>query len=85
MKEILELLIQILWFALLAQIIISWLVMAGVRNEFVFKLNRALVAVTEPFLRPPRRVVPRVGAFDLTYLVAFLVLALLRQAIIRNL
>jgi YggT family protein len=85
MKEILELLIQILWFALLAQIIISWLVMAGVRNEFVFKLNRALVAVTEPFLRPLRRVVPRVGAFDLTYLVAFLVLALLRQAIIRNL
>jgi YggT family protein len=84
-KEILLILINILWFALFAQIIISWLMVAGVRNEFVFKLNSVLVAVTEPLLRPLRRVVPRVGLFDLTYIAAFLVLALVRQAIIRNL
>ncbi|MDA1215776.1 MAG: YggT family protein [Chloroflexi bacterium] len=85
MKEVLLYLINILWFALFAQIIISWLMVAGVRNELLFKLNSALVTVTWPLLRPLRRVVPLTGAFDLTYLVAFLVLALVRQAIIRNL
>ena len=33
MKELLSIIIQILWLSLLAQIIISWLVVAGVKNE----------------------------------------------------
>ena len=85
MKEILLALINILWFALFAQIIISWLVVAGVRSRFVYQLNYYVSLITEPFMRPLRRVVPRVGLFDLTPLVAFLVLALIRQVIIRNL
>jgi YggT family protein len=84
-KEVLLYLVSLLWFALFAQIIISWLMVAGVRNEFVVKLNSALFAVTEPLIRPLRRVVPRAGAFDLTYLVAFLILALVREVIDRGL
>lgn len=77
-------LIQLLIYAFIGRAIISWLFMAGVRNEFVMRLNQALGTITEPLIAPLRRVIPPLGMFDITPLVAIIGLIALR-AIIRSL
>jgi uncharacterized protein YggT (Ycf19 family) len=39
------------------------------------------VIVTEPVLAPARRVIPRAGMFDLSFLVVFFGISILRQLI----
>ena len=77
-------LIQLLIYAFIGRAVISWLFMAGVRNEFVMRLNQALGTLTEPLIAPLRRVIPPLGMFDITPLVAIIGLIALR-AIIRSL
>ncbi len=77
-------LIQLLIYAFIGRAVISWLFMAGVRNEFVLRLNQALGTLTEPLIAPLRRVIPPLGLFDITPLVAIIGLIALR-AIIRSL
>ena len=77
-------LIQLLIYAFVGRAIISWLFMVGVRNEFVMRLNQALGTITEPLIAPLRRVIPPLGMFDITPLVAIIGLIALR-AIIRSL
>ena len=76
--------IQLLIYAFIGRAIISWLFLAGVRNEFVLRLNQALGTLTEPIIAPLRRVIPPLGKFDITPLVAIIGLVFLR-AIIRGL
>lgn len=40
-------------------------------------VNRVLHLLTEPVLRPFRRVIPPIGMFDMSYLVAFIVVLLI--------
>ena len=77
-------LIRLLIFAIFARIIISWLVVAGVRNDFLFSVSRALDALTEPIMRPLRRVIPTVGMFDFTPMVALIILSII-SGILANL
>ena len=58
------------------RIIFSW-GMASYSN----RVMRFLVNVTEPMLGPLRRIVPLVGAFDISPIVAFMILWLLQSAI----
>jgi YggT family protein len=58
------------------RIILSW-GMVGYSN----RLMRFLVNVTEPLLGPLRRRVPTVGAFDISPIVAFVVVWLLQAAV----
>ncbi|MCH8847614.1 MAG: YggT family protein [Chloroflexi bacterium] len=82
--DILLWVIQLLIYAFIGRAIISWLFMAGVRNEFVTRLNQALGTLTEPLIAPLRRVIPPLGMLDITPLVAIIGLVVLR-AIIRSL
>ena len=58
------------------RIVFSW-VMVSYSN----RLMRWLVNTTEPMLGPLRRIVPLVGAFDISPIVAFIILWLLQAAI----
>lgn len=58
------------------RIIFSW-VMAGHSNSVM----RFLVDATEPLLGPLRRIVPAVGTFDISPIVAFIILWLFQGAI----
>jgi len=49
------------------------------------RVMRFLVNVTEPLLGPLRRIIPPVGAMDISFIVAFLILWLFRQAIVGTL
>jgi YggT family protein len=44
-------------------------------------INRLLMDLTEPLLAPLRRVIPPVGMLDLSFMVAFFGLVILRQLI----
>lgn len=66
---IVNLLINVLIFAIFARSILTWFPID--RNGPIFQ---ALDAITEPILEPLRRVVPMVGMIDITPMVAILLL-----------
>lgn len=78
--EILHLLIL----AIIAGAVLSLLVSFDVvnpRNRFVYFIGDFLNRVTEPLLRPIRRVVPYVGNFDISPIIAILILEALQIAL----
>ncbi len=70
----LNLLLYILWLAILIRVILSWFPVDP-SNPII----RIVWDVTEPVLAPFRRVIPRIGMFDLSPLAAFLVISFLQQ------
>ena len=78
--------IDIYIWILIAGAILSWLVAFNVvntRNRFVYMLGDFLYRVTEPALRPIRRVLPNLGGIDLSPLVLILLLLFLQQVLNR--
>jgi len=67
--------------AIFGRVIISWLVIAGMRNAFLFRLDLALSTVTAPLMRPIRRIIPTMGMFDFTPMVAISILLVIRSAL----
>jgi YggT family protein len=63
---------------LFARAIFSWFPAPG---GGLATLNRLLVDLTEPLLAPLRRIIPPAGMFDVSFIVAFLLLTVLRTAI----
>jgi YggT family protein len=82
---------EIVCFALLAamiilfiRVIVDWVALAGWRPPHSGPIRAALdvvVDVTEPPLRLLRKIVPPTGAFDLSVLVAFVTLTVLRTVV----
>ena len=72
----------------IAQIVLSWLVSFNVvntRNRFVYFVGDFLYRVTEPALRPIRRLLPSFGGIDLSAVVLLLGLYFVRMLLIRDL
>ncbi len=63
---------QVLTLAIMARVIVSWFSPSPTNMLAII-----LYQVTEPLLAPLRRIIPRVGMFDFTPLVAVIVLQLL--------
>ena len=66
----------------IASAILSWLVAFNVvntQNRFVYALGDALHRLTEPALRPIRRILPRFGGVDLSPVVLIILLLFLRR------
>jgi YggT family protein len=77
-------LIEIYMWIVIAYVILSWLVAFGVinsHNRFVYMVLDALFRLTEPVLRPIRRVLPNLGGIDLSPAVLFLGLLFLQKLI----
>jgi YggT family protein len=69
---------------LIAQAILSWLIAFNVinsYNQFVSKVIEFLWRITEPALRPIRRFVPLIGGVDVSPIVLILLLYFLRDLI----
>lgn len=72
-------LLQLYVLVLIARAVCSWFpVQPGSPFE---KVVRVLYQVTEPLLGPFRRIIPAVGMFDLSFLVAILAIQLVAGAI----
>jgi YggT family protein len=78
--------IEIYIWILIAGAILSWLIAFNVvntRNRFVYMVGDFLHRVTEPVLRPIRRMLPNLGGIDLSPLVLILLLLFLEQVLTR--
>lgn len=72
-------LIQLYMLVLIARAVTSWF---PVRPGSPFaSVTRVLIDLTEPVLAPIRRVIPPAGMFDLSFMVLFFGLVLVRGAI----
>lgn len=74
--DLLENLLLILWIAIIGRAILSWFD-RGMQNP----ISQALYAITEPFIAPIRRFMPRTGFIDLSPLIAILIIFFLRNAL----
>ena len=72
-------LVTIYLVVLAARAVLSWFPLRP--DSPVAPVARFLVVITEPFLEPLRRVIPPAGVFDISFLVAFFGLSIIRQII----
>ena len=74
--------LDIFTWVIIASAIMSWLVAFGVvnlRNQLVRTLVDVLYRVTEPVLRPIRRVLPNLGGIDISPVAALLLVFFLQH------
>jgi YggT family protein len=70
---------------LIASAVLSWLLAFNVlntHNRFVYLLSDFLYRITEPALRPIRRIVPLLGGVDISPVVLILLLIFVQNLII---
>ena len=72
----LSILLNILYFAILARVLLSWF-SVGPSTPF-FTVIRVVFAITDPILLPIRRMLPRTGMFDFSPVVALILIYFLR-------
>ena len=74
--------ISIFIWLLIANAILSWLVSFNVvntSNQFVSTVGNVLYKITEPPLRPIRKVIPTMGGLDVSPVILILLLIFLRN------
>jgi YggT family protein len=77
LAELLGLFLNVLLFSILIQVIISW-VNPGTYNPAV----SLLYSITEPVLRPCRRLIPPISGLDLSPLVALIAIQLVKMLLL---
>jgi YggT family protein len=69
---------------LIASAVMSWLVAFGVvnmRNDVVRTIWNFLYQVTEPVLRPIRRILPNLGGIDISPIILLLIIFFIQRVI----
>ena len=85
--QILDVLLQIVWWVIIIQAVLSWLVVFNVintHNDFVRQVLYGLNQLTEPLYRPIRRIMPDFGALDFSPMVVMLLIIICRKIIEAN-
>ncbi len=85
--QILMLLLDVVWFIMIAHIIMSWLIsfqVLNLRQPIVAQLWHGLNGLLEPLYAPIRRFLPPMGGLDLAPLVALIGVYALRIILINN-
>ncbi len=85
---LLHTILDIYKWCLIIWVVLSWLIQFNVLNtynKFVFTVNDVLYRITEPALRPFRRVVPNLGGVDLSPVVLILLIWFAQDLMVRNL
>ena len=86
--QTISMLLNLVWWVFLIMIIFSWLISFNVintRNQFVATVWRILNQITEPILRPIRRIIPPVGGLDLSPIIVFVIIFFLQSFIANDL
>lgn len=77
LETFIMLLFQVLLFAILGRVLVSWIDPLG-----NMRVTQILRDITEPILAPIRSVLPTIGMIDLSPLVAILLIQLLQRLIL---
>jgi YggT family protein len=79
--QIINLLLNVLWWIIIVQVVLSWLFAFNVLNAGSSGLQafvRALDRVTEPVYRPIRRLLPDFGGIDFAPLIVLILISVLQ-------
>lgn len=85
--EIAAILLNVLWWLIIIQVILSWLVAFNVVNTGSEGLRRFIVGLDrflEPLYRPFRKILPDFGGLDLSPVVVLLLIGILINPVISN-
>lgn len=85
--QILLLILDVVWFFIIAHVIMSWLINFQILNlhqQFVAQIWYGLNRILEPIYRPIRRVLPAIQGIDIAPLVALIGVYALRIVIVNN-
>jgi len=83
-----DVLLNLYIFILIAQAILSWLIVFNVvntRSPVVSTIGELLYRITEPVLRPIRQMLPNFGGIDISPLVLILIIYFIQIVVIGNL
>ncbi|MDZ7711460.1 MAG: YggT family protein [Roseovarius sp.] len=85
--QILMLLLDVLWFFVIAHVIMSWLInfqVLNLRQQFVAQIWYGLNRLLEPLYAPVRSILPNMGGIDLAPLVVLIGVYALRIILMNN-
>jgi YggT family protein len=85
--DIIYILLNVVWWIIVIQAIMSWLIAFNVintYNDFVSQIWQALDKMTRPIYAPIRRIMPDFGALDLSPMVVLLILFILMNVVLPN-
>ena len=85
--EILMLLLNIVWFVIIAHVIMSWLInfqVLNLRQPLVAQIWYGLNRLLEPLYSRVRSIIPAMGGLDLAPLVVLIGVAILRIILTNN-
>ena len=85
LNGIVYIVLEAVWWIIIVQAVLSWLIAFNVintSNEYVRNGLYALDRMTEPLYRPVRKILPDLGALDLSPMVVLLAILIIRQAIL---
>ncbi len=85
--DALMLILNIIWFVMIAHIIMSWLInfqVLNLRQPLVWQLWNGLSRLLEPIYAPVRNILPNTGGLDLAPLVVFVIIIILQRLLINN-
>lgn len=77
--------INIYTWAVIVHVVLSWLVsfrVVNTQNRLVYMVGDFLYRITEPALRPIRKILPNLGGIDIAPIVLLLLLFFLRNLVI---
>lgn len=86
--DVAAILLNVLWWIIIIQVILSWLVAFNVINtssDGVRRFIGALDRLMEPLYRPIRRILPDFGGLDLSPIVLIIIIMILQGPVIGNL
>jgi YggT family protein len=84
--QIILLILNVIWFIVIAHVIMSWLINFNVLNRhqpLVWQIWSGLERLLEPIYAPIRRILPNMGGLDLSPLILLIALYAI-EIIIRN-
>ena len=85
--QILMLILDVVWFVMIAHIVMSWLInfqVLNVRQPIVGQIWSGLNRLLEPLYEPIRRILPPMGGLDLAPLAALIAVYAIRIVLINN-
>lgn len=85
---ILDALLGLLWWAIIISAVLSWLVafdIINLRNRAVYQISTFLDRVTDPILRPFRRIIPPLGGVDISPIIVLLIITGVRAILLPGL
>ena len=81
LNNFLGILIEILYLAILARVILSWIPVRD--NKILNSILKVVYAITEPILVPIKKVLPSTGMFDFSPMVALVLIIILQNIVNR--